>query len=64
MEPSPHNPKNDEFILKLTGFDRVGAIKSDTCAICKKEAKVFKDKLSIKEYTITGLCQECQDTLF
>jgi len=61
MEPSPHNPELDKFILKKTGFDRVGAIKSDTCAICKKEAKIFKDELSKKDYTITGLCQGCQD---
>lgn len=23
----------------------------------------FKDRLSMKEYTITGLCQRCQDSL-
>ncbi len=24
----------------------------------------FKDKLSRKEYTISGLCQKCQDSVF
>ena len=64
MEPSPHNPENDKFILKTTGFDRVGAIKSNTCVKCKEEAAQFKDELSIKEYKISGLCQDCQDILF
>lgn len=34
------------------------------CSICGKEIKGFKDPLSIKEYKISGMCQECQDSTF
>jgi len=34
------------------------------CKFCKKEIKGFKDALSIKEFSISGLCQECQDKVF
>ena len=37
------------------------------CPMCGKEIDVsteFKDKLSIKEYFISGLCQSCQDIAF
>ena len=34
------------------------------CASCGKEAKGFKDHLSAKEFTISHLCQECQDEVF
>ena len=35
-----------------------------SCTICKKEIKGFKDPRSIKEYKISGMCQECQDKTF
>lgn len=36
------------------------------CPMCSKEIKEteFKDKLSKKEYSISGLCQKCQDDIF
>jgi hypothetical protein len=36
------------------------------CPWCKKEINMdeFKDQLSIKEFYISGLCQECQDEFF
>ena len=34
------------------------------CPICNKEIKGFRDPRSIKEYKISGLCQECQDETF
>jgi hypothetical protein len=38
--------------------------KKPVCPSCLKEIAGFKDKLSIKEFTISGLCQECQDKIF
>ena len=35
-----------------------------TCLMCKKDAIVFKDEISKREYKITGFCQLCQDDLF
>ena len=36
------------------------------CPFCKKSVKIdeFHDELSLKEYTISGLCQKCQDEFF
>jgi len=34
------------------------------CRWCGKEIKGFKDELSVKEFRISGLCQECQDKTF
>ena len=31
---------------------------------CNCAHVVFKDELSEKEYTISGMCQECQDYAF
>ena len=34
------------------------------CVFCGAEILEFRDKLSAKEYTISGLCQKCQDDTF
>jgi len=36
------------------------------CPTCKGEInpEKFHGELSVKEYTISGLCQECQDSVF
>jgi hypothetical protein len=34
------------------------------CVVCAGDASEFKDDISAKEYTISGLCQECQDEAF
>jgi hypothetical protein len=52
-----------ENFLEST-FGRSTAIKSHTCTICKGPATEFDGPLSIREYTISGLCQECQDKTF
>ena len=39
-------------------------IKNDRCATCSKEVGEFRDDLSKKEYSISGMCQKCQDKVF
>lgn len=36
------------------------------CPFCGKEVSEdsFRDALSLREYQISGLCQECQDDFF
>lgn len=38
------------------------------CSFCGKDmsnpAGMFRDKHSLKEFCISGLCQECQDKVF
>jgi hypothetical protein len=50
------NPLNKMFEAKDKGY----------CPFCKKpvDQSQFKDKLSLKEFFISGLCQKCQDEFF
>lgn len=61
-EPSKKAPQIEKFLERT--FGRTTSIKGGTCVHCKKEVIKFRDKLSEKEYTISGLCQECQDATF
>jgi hypothetical protein len=36
----------------------------DKCVTCGEPAGEFKDDVSRKEYTISGMCQACQDQTF
>jgi len=42
------------------------AIENNKCPICEEkiDMKDFKDKLSIKEFKISGMCSKCQDDFF
>lgn len=53
---------------------RLGLIKPNTmelienrqCPLCENKINVndFKDELSLREFTISGMCQTCQDRIF
>ena len=47
----------------MTHFDYV---LRHRCPICKMSIifKEFRDKLSVSEYKISGICQWCQDDIF
>ena len=64
MNPTKKAPAIEALIDKLGNFPRRKSIQTNTCALCGKIVKGFKDQLSLKEYTISGLCQECQDDIF
>lgn len=34
------------------------------CPLCGNKPKSFRDKLSVREFEISGLCQNCQDEMF
>lgn len=46
------------------GRKRTDSIRSNICLVCGAPATEFKDELSRKEYTISGMCQDCQDKVF
>jgi len=46
------------------GHSRSTSIASATCVICGENASSFRDALSKREFAISGLCQECQDSVF
>ena len=40
------------------------AIEDGICNLCGEPVLSFKDELSLTEYEISGICQNCQDELF
>ena len=40
------------------------AIAEKRCPTCQKALGKFRDQLSAREYEISGMCQECQDSVF
>lgn len=54
-------------LAKSLGFIKeVKNFKSKKCSFCAKEINdsKFRDKISEREFKISGLCQECQDSIF
>lgn len=58
------HPEIEAMLSSLTGVSRVGAVAEASCATCHGGASSFRDSLSAKEYTISGMCQTCQDDIF
>ena len=58
------NSDIEAMLSKLTGVSRIGAVAEASCVTCSGNATSFRDSLSKKEYTISGMCQECQDSVF
>lgn len=68
MKPTFKNPELEAMLTRMSGSDRRETIQFDRCRPqpvgCAGPAMEFKDALSLKEFTISGLCQECQDKVF
>ncbi len=55
----------DNIAQAFHGMTMTEALEKGVCVDCKKSVEgSFKDDLSIKEYSISGLCQVCQDKVF
>lgn len=60
------------MVSELAGKDRIATIKAGGCMTCSKyddgqerlSREYFRDLRSVKEYGISGMCQECQDSVF
>lgn len=50
--------------ISPTGLGPNDAVAQRTCATCGKSVGDFRDDLSRKEFTISGMCQACQDSVF
>ena len=64
MKPSEKTEEIEEFLVKLLGKERREIIRGDECVGCDNPNLSFRDEDSIKEYTISGFCQDCQDSIF
>ncbi len=58
------SPFADSLVKALFGVSPIEAQKKKVCVFCEKPAIEFRDKLSEREYTISGMCQDCQDETF
>lgn len=69
-KPSDKSPEMESAIdaaAKVMGFrPRRASIEGNVCVTCGAKAppESFKDALSVKEYSISGMCQSCQDGVF
>ena len=48
----------------FTGVDTEKSIRNDVCVLCGKPAQDFRDAVSQREFSISGMCQDCQDKTF
>jgi len=48
-------------ILKKGGSAGFSAIASRSCKICQQNIIAFRDSMSEFEYSVSGICQTCQD---
>ena len=54
----------EEMAFGLFGRSRTLAIAGNGCVKCGESAVDFRDEISRKEHSISGLCQCCQDGIF
>ena len=61
-EPSKKSSEMNMFLDSL--MNRTENIRKDVCVCCGESALIFRNEISAKEYSISGLCQKCQDSVF
>lgn len=55
----------NKTIMRAVGFGKaVEDIKAGICPLCGNKVGAFRDAISKREYEISGLCQDCQDSIF
>jgi len=54
----------DSFTEKTFGRSHTEALEDSICVTCGDKVEGFKDELSKKEYSISGMCQKYQDDVF
>ena len=70
IQPSFKAPQIDALLSEIifNGKDRVTCISEGICVTCDEardlKATSFRDDISRKEYSISGMCQSCQDDVF
>ena len=62
MKPAPKSKSLNQLLNGV--FNREACITHDVCVDCGESAEDFRDALSIKEFSLSGLCQICQDSVF
>ena len=60
--PAPKGKEVKQFLDDTLG--RTEKIKSSACVSCDATDVKFRNQVSRKEYTLSGMCQTCQDDFF
>ena len=68
ITPKDKSKRIDNLLANKFGVHREQAILDEVCVPspigCGQAVTKFNDELSAKEYSISGLCQQCQDNVF
>jgi hypothetical protein len=62
--PTTKAPAIESLISRIAGGSRPQTIRSRACMLCKDPDTNFRNSRSEREYTISGMCQKCQDRMF
>jgi uncharacterized CHY-type Zn-finger protein len=54
----------NELAKRMFGRTMTEAFEGKICVCCGEKVTAFRDRLSAKEYGISGLCPVCQDVTF
>lgn len=63
-EPTIKHPGIRDFQSAIMDKNVTASIQQDRCVSCGGPATEFTDELSKREFSISGLCQSCQDAVF
>jgi hypothetical protein len=63
-KPADKNPEIRNFQSEIMGTNVEQSINANKCVSCGGEAVNFDNAISISEFTISGLCQDCQNDVF
>lgn len=64
MEPTDQDSEIETTLTLIFGFNRKKSILENVCVMCKQPAIEFPDEISKQEFSISGLCFDCQDKVF
>lgn len=55
---------NFEIMRAIDGGEAERAINMGLCPTCRQPVRGFRNAISMKEFGISGMCQQCQDSVF
>ena len=64
INPTVKSQPINQLLDSIIGRSRIESVKNKSCVSCNDTDVTFKDELSVIEYSISVLCQKCQDSIF
>ncbi len=64
IQPTIKSKEINQLLDSVTGRSRIQAVNDKICVTCDETNVSFKDEISVIEYSISGMCQTCQDNFF